>query len=411
VKERVRDRLLELGERAAAGAMGAAFVSTFHAYCARLLRSHPLGAGVEPGFEILDEGLAARAAEPAFADALRTLVSRRGDEAVDLLAAYGPERLRAMVVRVHSELRARGQRRPRLPEAIAGAGAEAIAGAGAEGEAVRACALLDELLCGFGDRYEERKRARGALDFDGLELRALELLREREAVRALWSRRFELLMIDEFQDTNPRQLAILRALERGNLFTVGDELQSIYGFRDADVSVVDEAATFIEGLRPESQPRQAITVSFRAKPELLSFVNDVFDAMAQESASTRRDGFRYDERDRFPSRGVGVEGNRVGFIAADSAKANAELVADEIVRLLSGATVRDRTTGVARDAQPADIAILFRSRDSHRDFESALERRGVSTARTAACSTRCAERFRAGCRGSTGWRRRKCWIV
>ena len=54
-------------------------------------------------------------------------------------------------------------------------------------------------------------------------------------------------------------------------------------------------------------------------------------------------------------------------------------VADEIVRLLSSATVRDRQTGVRRAARPADIAILFRSRDSHREFEAALERRGVPT--------------------------------
>ena len=54
-------------------------------------------------------------------------------------------------------------------------------------------------------------------------------------------------------------------------------------------------------------------------------------------------------------------------------------VADEIVRLLSGTTVRDRVTGVARAAGAADIAILFRSRDSHRDFEAALDRRGIST--------------------------------
>ena len=57
----------------------------------------------------------------------------------------------------------------------------------------------------------------------------------------------------------------------------------------------------------------------------------------------------------------------------------ADAVADEIVRLLSGTTVRDRATGLAREAGAADIAILFRSRDSHRDFEAALDRRGVST--------------------------------
>jgi ATP-dependent helicase/nuclease subunit A len=57
----------------------------------------------------------------------------------------------------------------------------------------------------------------------------------------------------------------------------------------------------------------------------------------------------------------------------------ATAVGDEIVRLLSGTTIRDRATGLPRDAGPADIAILFRSRDSHRDFEAALDRRGIST--------------------------------
>jgi len=267
VKERVRARLLELGERGAAGQMGAAFVSTFHAFCARLLRAHALAAGLEPRFEILDEGLAARAAEQSFADALRAFVAARGSEGVDLLAAYGSDRLCAMVLRVHAELRARGQRRPRLPEASAGA----------EEQAVRACALLDEVLRSFGERYEDRKRARGALDFDDLELCALELLREREAVRALWSRRFELLMVDEFQDTNPRQLAILRSLDRENLFTVGDELQSIYGFRDADVGLFRARRAELAG----DARSLRLTRNYRSRAGLLDVVNVVFEARLQ----------------------------------------------------------------------------------------------------------------------------------
>src|SRR5262249_8394651 len=68
-----------------------------------------------------------------------------------------------------------------------------------------------------------------------------------------------------------------------------------------------------------------------------------------------------------------------GLVVSDTVQGTADAVADEIVALLATATVRDRTTGVARAAKPADVAILFRSRDSHRDFEAALDRRGVST--------------------------------
>ena len=75
---------------------------------------------------------------------------------------------------------------------------------------VRACALLDELLLGFGRAYERVRSGRRAVDFDDLELLTRELLAERESVRSAWSDRFELLMVDEFQDTNPRQLGSSR---------------------------------------------------------------------------------------------------------------------------------------------------------------------------------------------------------
>src|SRR4029079_10706113 len=68
----------------------------------------------------------------------------------------------------------------------------------------------------------------------------------------------------------------------------------------------------------------------------------------------------------------------LALIPADSPEAGADATAAEIARLLEEATVvRDKTTGVARRMTPSDVAILFRTRDSHREYEAALERRGI----------------------------------
>src|SRR5499427_1877895 len=220
------------------------------------------------------------------------------------------------------------------------------------------------------------------------------------------------VLVDEFQDTSRAQWELVRQLVKSwgegfgaaadaiapSIFVVGDRKQSIYGFRDADVAIIDEAASFIQALRPDGSPRQAITVSFRSDPAILAFVNDLFTEIAQETAAPRRDGFRYTDDDRFPvdhrdpadgAHDLGsvrlqpdrdpADDDRVQFMAAATVREAADEVADEIVRLLAGTTIRDRTTGVRREAAAADVAILFRSRDSHRDFESALARRGVPT--------------------------------
>jgi ATP-dependent exoDNAse (exonuclease V) beta subunit len=267
LRERVRERFVELGEREAARDTEKAFVSTFHGFCARLLRTHALAAGLEPEFEILDEGLAARLRERAFTVALRAFVADERAEAVDLLAAYGPDRARAIVEDAYAELRSRGERLPALPRPELAPDAD-----GDDLAAARTCVLLDELLQGFGHAYDALKRARGAVDFDDLELSAGWLLRERADLRTAWSQRFELLMVDEFQDTSPRQLAILAALERENLFTVGDELQSIYGFRHAQVGL-------FRARRAELDERGAslrLARNFRSRAPILEVVNAVF---------------------------------------------------------------------------------------------------------------------------------------
>jgi ATP-dependent exoDNAse (exonuclease V) beta subunit len=130
-------------------------------------------------------------------------------------------------------------------------------------------------------------------------------------------------------------------------------------------------------------------MSFRAVPELLGFVNDVFGEV--EKTPARRDAFRYDVNDRFPitaQEEIRVKADPtqptasdgpLGMVVGETAHAAAEAVADEIAGLLASATVRDRQTGLRRAARPADVGILFRSRESHREFEAALGRRGIPT--------------------------------
>ena len=277
-------------------------------------------------------------------------------------------------------------------------------------------------------QYARSLESHAVLDFSEVLARAIGLLRrmdEFSTSRYRLESRYRHVLVDELQDTSRAQWELISLLVGSwgegagaasdalppSIFVVGDRKQSIYGFRDADVGVLDDAASFIGSLRPAGQPRQAIAVSFRAAPELLAFINDLFAAIAGAGQTARRDGFRYGADDRFPVPdegpprvGPGSDPGRqrvgrgsdplpitpdrrnwrateaVRFIAADTIDDAADRVADEIVRLLAGGTpIRDKQTGLARPATPADIAILFRSRDSHREYETALDARGVPT--------------------------------
>src|SRR5581483_6790732 len=122
------------------------------------------------------------------------------------------------------------------------------------------------------DVYRRIKDERTAVDFDDLELLAGRLLSEHGGIREAWSQRFALLMVDEFQDTNPRQLSILSALVRDNLFTVGDEFQAIYGFRHADVELFRTRRAALA----DAGASLALTRNFRSRAPLLDVVNGVF---------------------------------------------------------------------------------------------------------------------------------------
>jgi ATP-dependent helicase/nuclease subunit A len=133
--------------------------------------------------------------------------------------------------------------------------------------------MLRVLLELYGERYAEGKRRRSGLDFEDLELIARDLLVAEPGLRRQYAERFAHVLVDEFQDTNPLQNDLLELLGRDNLFRVGDERQSIYGFRHADVEVFrghwEKAAG--DG-RAES-----VTVNFRSRGELLDAIDLAFE--------------------------------------------------------------------------------------------------------------------------------------
>ena len=141
-----------------------------------------------------------------------------------------------------------------------------------DAQAAPAAALLGELLGGYADAYAAAKRARSAVDFSDLELLARDLLRDAPAIARGLRERFQRVMVDEFQDTNPLQLELLELLGVEHVFVVGDELQSIYGFRHADVEVFRARRERLE--REGRAP--TLATSFRSRPELLATLNAAF---------------------------------------------------------------------------------------------------------------------------------------
>jgi ATP-dependent helicase/nuclease subunit A len=374
LRERMRSRMLELGDREAARETEAANVSTFHGFCARLLRNHPIQAGVEPGFEILEEGIATRMRLLAFSDALTAFLDGERPQAVDLVAAYGPDALRAMVLGVHAGLRSQGQIEPRLPSEPL---QTRLNLADADVAAIAACELIGELLVRFGASYYQRKQTRAALDFDDLELNARALLEGQADVREAWAGRFELLMVDEFQDSNPRQLQVLATLDRDNLFTVGDELQSIYSFRHADVGLFRERRMRLG----ENGASLALTCNFRSLAPILAAVERIFGERIGESFTPP-----IPTRTRVGREGEGpivelllTDKRGWGPLPADDElaglpqatpwrQAEARLLAERIAELVA--------TGQAR---PGEVVVLLRALGDLPVYESALRNHGLRT--------------------------------
>ena len=318
---------------------------------------------LEPGHRSPPDDLVAAlrdAAGALLADTRATESQRAAAAAaIDVLETTTlPERLLGL-----TDLKARGPRAAAFSEAR-----DALVAAALEDLAARDRGLLQELLTSFGAAYAEAKEAESTLDFEDLQLKARDLLRDDGAIRERERQRFRSIMVDEFQDTNRLQTELLDLLSADggpDLFVVGDEFQSIYGFRHADVAVFRERRAGAQIVLP-------LTENHRSRPEVLAAVNELFGAEfgdefqslepADDTVSPLRNAFELLVTDKSAATEAGVHWRR----------SEARHVAQRVRELVD-----------AGDATPGEIVLLFAAGTDAEWFEEELRAVGLPTYRAA----------------------------
>lgn len=196
------------------------------------------------------------------------------------------------------------------------------------------------------ETYQERLLQANALDFDDLLLESVRLLRHDDALRQMYNRRFEFVMIDEYQDTNRSQYELMRLLTemRHNVCVVGDEDQSIYGWRGADIrNILDFERDY-----PDA-------VVIRLEQNYRSTKNILEAASAVVANNKERKGkWLWTASD---------EGSKIGYYEAPDGENEALFIADTIEKLLA--------------KNPLErVAVLYRTNFQSRQIEEALRRYG-----------------------------------
>lgn len=218
-----------------------------------------------------------------------------------------------------------------------------------------------------------KRRAR-LLDFSDLEIHALKAL-EGEGVRSYYRERWHAFLVDEFQDTNPVQAALLERLtEEATLTVVGDEKQSIYGFRRADVEVFRR---FRGQILTEGGAEVVLATSFRAHVGVTSTINAVFSPVLGDLRQDLTAHRQHPPHEAPHVRAYTIEAE--GKVRKTLLRrAEATLIAELIREMLETATpVHDSSAGVTRPARPGDFALLSRAWEPLDAYGEALSAAGI----------------------------------
>ncbi len=286
------------------------WVMTFHSACARILRADAERLGYKRAFTIYDE-----------ADSLRMVKRCLGELDIDP-KRFPPRAVRAQISAAKSQL------------------IDAEEYSAAQGS------YFERTAADVYQLYERRMLEANAMDFDDLLVRTVNLLELFEDVRERYRRAFRWVLVDEYQDTNRVQYRLLQLLgeEHGNLFVVGDDFQSIYGFRHADIRNILE----FERDFPDTTVVK-LEQNYRSTQTILDAANGVIaNNRGQKPKHLWTDAGR---------------GEPVAIVELEDEHAEARYVASEVERLVTD-------EGVPRD----EIAVFYRVNAQSRVLEDTLVR-------------------------------------
>lgn len=233
--------------------------------------------------------------------------------------------------------------------------------------------LLRETFDRVHQAYRAHLERKQMLDFDDLEFHAQRLLSIPE-IRQRWQQELKAIMVDEYQDTNPRQRDIINALagNRGCLFLVGDMRQSIYRFRRADVTVFREEQERIK--RQNGQPI-TLNLTYRAHQDLLNATGDLLDdVIGTEEQPTRKYYVPHKRLVAFKKAPEDpVQPPHLEFIVGAGEEA-------ATAKVRAGQALAARLLELKQEGQIqkwSDVAMLFRATTGYAYYEEALEDAGI----------------------------------
>ncbi len=239
------------------------------------------------------------------------------------------------------------------------------------------------------DRFQSLKREHGAVDFQDLEKEMLDLLRGQASVREILAEEIDLLVVDEFQDTSPIQLAVFTELGRcaRRVIWVGDVKQSIYQFRGADPGLVRDAVS-------RARKQAPLGTSWRSLPDLVGFANALFAApFAERIALPEHETVITAHRQATDASGPSLEiaamdsgfTQKNGKPKALTKEQKSGILADLVEAVLESAhpvtekasVTLDNPQGHVRPLRAGDIAVLVRTHENATNLAESLRRRGI----------------------------------